>query len=167
MIDSTPTVDNGWRATLQSFVQSPENRCFVCGPGNDRGLRLCFQSNEAGIEAEFSPEEWQQGWTGVVHGGILAAILDEAMAYVLFYGGIQGVTGRMGIRFRRAARANDRLRVEARLVRETEKIADVEGHLWRGSALVAEADARFLKLGPVTTELLLAPAKNWPEDAGG
>ncbi len=144
--------------TLQAFVQSPENRCFVCGPGNDRGLRLRFQPTEDGIEAAFCPEEWQQGWTGVIHGGILAAVMDEAMAYVLFYAGVQGVTGRMGIRYRRAARASDRLRIEARLVRETHRIADVESRLWRGSVLLAEADARFLKLGPVTPESLLAPA---------
>jgi len=53
--------------------------CFVCGRQNPLGLKLDFyEDGEASeVRAEFTVPEDYQGYPGVVHGGILAAILDE------------------------------------------------------------------------------------------
>ena len=59
--------------------------CFACGPANPVGLRLEFQ--EAGqdrVRTEFQVGEEHTGVTGVVHGGIVATVLDEAMAWGLY-----------------------------------------------------------------------------------
>lgn len=137
---------------LQAFVRSQENRCFVCGPGNERGLRLEFQRDGEYVFAEFRPEEWQQGWTGVVHGGILASVLDEVMAYVLFFSGIRGVTARMEIRYRRPVTAGAALRVEASIVSDSRRVTDVQGRVMHGPEIVAEAQGRFMKLGAATVD---------------
>jgi uncharacterized protein (TIGR00369 family) len=53
--------------------------CFICGLQNPVGLKLAFYEDaEAGqVRAEFTVPDEYQGYPGVVHGGIVAAVLDE------------------------------------------------------------------------------------------
>jgi acyl-coenzyme A thioesterase PaaI-like protein len=55
---------------------APHNRCFGCGPANDKGLRI--KSIVAGDEvvADWSPEEHHEAFPGVMNGGIIGALLD-------------------------------------------------------------------------------------------
>ncbi|MGE5347293.1 MAG: PaaI family thioesterase, partial [Acidithiobacillales bacterium] len=55
---------------------APENRCFGCGPANEKGLRL--KSFESGDElvAEWTPEPHHLAFEGVVNGGICGTLLD-------------------------------------------------------------------------------------------
>lgn len=60
--------------------KQPNSRmCFVCGLENDRGLKLSFYNSAEGeVTAEVTVPPAFQGYPGVVHGGIVAAMLDEA-----------------------------------------------------------------------------------------
>ena len=54
-------------------------KCFVCGLENPYGLHLRFFDSEPGeVIAEVTVPEQFQGYPGIVHGGIIAAMLDEA-----------------------------------------------------------------------------------------
>jgi acyl-coenzyme A thioesterase PaaI-like protein len=55
---------------------APNNRCFGCGPANERGLRI--KSRPAGDElvADWTPEEHHQAFDGILNGGIAGALLD-------------------------------------------------------------------------------------------
>ena len=139
---------------LLRFARSPENPCFVCGQHNPAGLRVAFAVNGDTIVADWTPTVDHQGWQGVIHGGVLASLLDEAMAYTLFTRGCMGMTGRMQVRYRKPAQAGDCLHVEARCVHENGKIADIEGTISVGERIVAEASARFMKLGPIDPDTL-------------
>ena len=88
-------------------------RCFVCGPENPIGLRLRFAPHGEGIRAEFMPSELHVGYEGLVHGGILAALIDDAMANVWFLRGQEAVTAKIEVRFRREARPGELLIVTA------------------------------------------------------
>jgi acyl-coenzyme A thioesterase PaaI-like protein len=57
---------------------APENRCFGCGPANEKGLRIkSFASDDGGeVVAEWLPEEHHQAFDGVLNGGICGALLD-------------------------------------------------------------------------------------------
>ena len=59
-----------------------DTRCFACGTENPNGLHLSFTYHDDGKTAETTmvPERFVQGWQGIVHGGILMAIMDETMA---------------------------------------------------------------------------------------
>ncbi len=142
-------------ADLRELVRSPQNHCFACGPGNDCGMKLQFDRAADEVKAEFTPDHRHSGWTGVVHGGILATALDEAMAYVLYFMGVKGLTARMEVRYRQPALEGDRLSVVARKVSETRRIVDVEARLLRGDSVLAEATGRFMKIGPLTVGDLL------------
>ncbi len=78
-----------------------EDYCFACGKANPVGLHLDFRV----VENEFRtvktlPREYQS-FTGVVHGGIITTILDEAMGGYLYAMGEKAVTARLSVRYRK------------------------------------------------------------------
>ncbi len=92
-------------------------RCFACGRDNPVGLRLEFRLDEQGrASAEFVPREEFQGFAGVVHGGIVCAVLDEAMAWALILRGKMPVTASLNARFHKPVRVGTRVRVIGEIV---------------------------------------------------
>lgn len=64
--------------------QANSRLCFVCGLENPAGLHLNFYETGPGeVTVNFTPSEHYQGYTGVLHGGIVASILDEAAGRAL------------------------------------------------------------------------------------
>jgi uncharacterized protein (TIGR00369 family) len=64
---------------MESVRQPNSRHCFVCGLENPYGLQLRFEMTAAGeVVAHYTVAERYQGFPGVVHGGITAAMLDEA-----------------------------------------------------------------------------------------
>lgn len=55
--------------------------CFVCGEANPRGLKLRFETDGRLVRARFRPAAEHNGFKGVVHGGIIATVLDELMVW--------------------------------------------------------------------------------------
>ena len=68
---------------MEPFLKTkqPNSRdCFACGMRNPIGLKLQFyQTAPDEVTAEFTPPEEYQGYSGILHGGVTAAILDEAV----------------------------------------------------------------------------------------
>lgn len=65
--------------TAQTSIQErlyPWMTCFVCGPANDRGLRLRSYSNGDEVVGEFRPWPEHDNGLGFLNGGIIAALLD-------------------------------------------------------------------------------------------
>ena len=53
--------------------------CFVCGAHNPHGLHLRFRRVGDEVHADFTAQPQHAGFRGIVHGGILSTVLDEAM----------------------------------------------------------------------------------------
>jgi uncharacterized protein (TIGR00369 family) len=87
--------------------------CFVCGRDNPIGLKIQFQPYQDGVRATFVPTDLHVGYPGVVHGGILAALVDDALASIWHVRGQPAVTGRIEVRFRHPVRPGDHLVVTA------------------------------------------------------
>lgn len=80
-----------------------KNRCFACGEANPEGLRLKFKYDPAKRSARCAlrlPSKYQ-GATGFAHGGIVATLLDEAMAKTNGMGGVRAVTLRISVSYRK------------------------------------------------------------------
>jgi acyl-coenzyme A thioesterase PaaI-like protein len=59
--------------------QPNSSQCFACGMDNPIGLKLHFyQTAPDEVTAEYTAPEKYQGYPGILHGGVTAAILDEA-----------------------------------------------------------------------------------------
>jgi acyl-coenzyme A thioesterase PaaI-like protein len=55
---------------------APANRCFGCGPANERGLRIKSRVQGEDVVAEWTPEPHHEAFPGVLNGGIVGALLD-------------------------------------------------------------------------------------------
>lgn len=71
------------RRTLDNAAWGFESSCFVCEPGNERGLRIPFSYDDESriVSAEFCLGRQFSGTPRYVHGGVVLAVLDEAMAW--------------------------------------------------------------------------------------
>jgi acyl-coenzyme A thioesterase PaaI-like protein len=80
----------------------PDNFCFACGANNPIGLHLQFTYGEGTAEARFTPERVYQGYPGLLHGGLVCTLLDEAMAHAVIAAHGVAVTGDLHVRLRGA-----------------------------------------------------------------
>lgn len=85
------------------FANDRNGRCFGCGADNPAGLRLAFFETDDGAEVEYAVPAQLEGAPGVVHGGIQATLLDEAMCMTAYAkAGTGVVTGELTVRYLRA-----------------------------------------------------------------
>lgn len=98
---------------MTGSVVRDADRCFVCGSNNPIGLKLRFTRKGEGVQAEFTPSDLHVGYEGLVHGGILAALIDDALANVWFTKGEEAVTAKIEVRFRQEVRPGEPLIVTA------------------------------------------------------
>jgi acyl-coenzyme A thioesterase PaaI-like protein len=144
---------------------SDYQRCFVCGHRNPYGLHLFFRLDQNSIVADFQPREEHQGFPGVVHGGIVAAVLDEALGRTSLLGDNQEwtMTGRLEVRYRRFVPYGPLLRVRATLDSQRRRMLQASGVLALAddeSVVLAEAHGTFLPLSPDTVDMIM---KDYPE----
>ncbi|TMF61501.1 MAG: PaaI family thioesterase [Chloroflexi bacterium] len=122
-------------------------RCFACGHRNESGLKLTFRRDGARIVADYTPAERYQGFPGVLHGGILATMLDETMGRTGALRQEWLMTGKLDIRYRQPAPIDQPLRVWGEIARERNGAIDAVGavELMDGTVL-AEARGMFVRL---------------------
>jgi uncharacterized protein (TIGR00369 family) len=91
--------------------------CFVCSEGHPHGLGLRFQHTEDGVVCFCTIPDSFCGFDGMVHGGIISTLMDEAAAYALFARhGKLGVTREMSTRFLKPVATKTELRVVGRVL---------------------------------------------------
>ena len=97
--------------------------CFVCGKDNPHGLQTRFELDGDKVRAEFFPQPWHEGGGGAIHGGLVCALLDEAMATVV-HGtlGVHAPTVSLEIRISRPVKlAEKKIIVKAELTDKNER----------------------------------------------
>jgi acyl-coenzyme A thioesterase PaaI-like protein len=119
--------------------------CFGCGD-NPIGFRLPLPEAEGldRYETTFSFDERHQGGPGLTHGGMVAALIDEACGLVATWYRFPTVTGRMFLRYRRPVPINRQLDVRAWVDEERGRRLFVRGELWHLEELLAEARLAFI-----------------------
>ena len=123
--------------------------CSACGVRNDVGLKLVFRQEGDEIVTEYTPEPHFQGFPGVLHGGILATLLDEALSRTATVEGRWMMTGKLEIRFRSAAPIGRPLRVSARTLSSRARMLQAAGEIRLAdepATVIATAEGTFLPL---------------------
>jgi len=116
--------------------------CFGCGQSNPIGLKLSFQWDGKTARAEFTPTKLYQGWAGLVHGGIIMSILDEAMAYAALFEGVNCVTAKMQIKLSRLAPIDEPLIITSSTIKKTRKLVESKAAIsLKDGTLIAEGTA--------------------------
>ena len=116
--DDQWTTDPGGLRALTNEAWGVTSNCFVCEPTNGAGLRIPFFHDEAAdtVRADFELGPQFSGAPTYVHGGVLLALLDEAMAWAaIAVGGQWAVTGETTTRFEQPVMVGERYRVTARI----------------------------------------------------
>jgi uncharacterized protein (TIGR00369 family) len=125
------------------------SECFGCGDLNPRGLKLAFHLEDGVAVAEFDPDPNYCGYPGLMHGGLVATILDEAMGWASYGQGVWTVTARMQVRFRQPVPLTRRLRVSARVTRQGRRLVEARAELHDDAGtLLAEGEGAFLRITP-------------------
>ena len=122
------------------------NKCFVCGPGNSSGLNIRFRLEDDVCRAEYAPIAQYVGYDGVVHGGILFALLDDVMANWLYLRGEVCFTAKAEIRYRRPVLVGENLSLEGRLLERRGRRVVLEGRglRFQDRQLLIEATGTFM-----------------------
>lgn len=125
-----------------------DHNCFGCGKLNLHGLQLTFFLAEDGVYAPFTPGPAQEGYVGLVHGGIITTVLDEVMAWSLYRLEIWAVTAKIEVVFRRPVEVGVATRATGRLVKDRRRLLDVAAEMRRASddLLLATATATFARV---------------------
>lgn len=126
-----------------------ESHCFVCEERNERGLKVPFFHDEEGerVRASFTLDRSFSGAPEYVHGGVILAILDEAMAWAtIALAGRFAVTRQTTATFERPVRVDRPYAVEARVVDAGDEITTEAWVLDERERVCARAHATFLAL---------------------
>jgi uncharacterized protein (TIGR00369 family) len=129
------------KVTLNSDLN--EGFCFGCGCNNPIGLKLNFVKEGEVVKAEFTPAKAHQGWPGLLHGGILGCLLDEAMSNAAYATGNTCLTASITIRQRQPIKVETPLVIIARVIRHRSKLIETEGQVClKDGTVVAESTAK-------------------------
>ncbi len=120
-----------------------EGFCFGCGRNNPIGLKLKFTRDSDNIHTEFTPDKTHQGWPGLLHGGILGTLLDEAMSNIAYATGNTCLTASISIRIKQPIKVEIPLVVTAWITRQSTRLIETEGQVClKDGTVVAESTAK-------------------------
>lgn len=133
-------------------TKQPNSRmCFICGLQNPVGLHLYIYETEPGIvESAYTAPEHFQGYPGVLHGGIVGAIIDEMSGRAHMGSDPSSprfmFTARLEIRYRHNVPIGQRLRLIGKAGKSRGKTAEAWAgiYLAEGGALLAEGNALLI-----------------------
>jgi len=134
-------------ATINTAKLEHYGYCFGCGRENPIGLRLTFSWDGHTASADFTPDDKHQGWPEMMHGGLVCAILDEAIGWAAWYSGISGVTGKLEARIKQPIFIGQNVRVTSTIMKTTRKLVKAGSSITLAdNTVAAEATATIYVL---------------------
>jgi uncharacterized protein (TIGR00369 family) len=130
---------------IQAMRTEHHADCFVCSPTRRAGLGVRYESLADGVTQAIvaCPAEWQ-GYGGVVHGGVIASLLDGAMTNCLFAHGIAAVTADLHIRYRHPVKLNHAAQISARITRRSPPLYVLQATAGQGGRVCVVATGKFM-----------------------
>jgi acyl-coenzyme A thioesterase PaaI-like protein len=137
------------RHPLEDFRFEPHH-CFACGELNEHGLHLELHADAQGCWTEVTLDPRFQGWESVAHGGIVATLLDEVMAWSVIGRDTWGVTARLNVAFRRPIVIGQRLRAEGWVTEASRRMFRTAGHVLDAATgdVLATGEGAFVAAPP-------------------
>lgn len=123
--------------------------CFACGELNPLGLHLKFRVEGERLVTSFVIQPHLQGFAGVVHGGIIATVLDDLMtnAVARFFN-VLAVTAEVTVRYKKPAMVGEMLKAVATIDERRGRIFRISSVLLRGSDNEPLAQAKATSIVP-------------------
>lgn len=125
------------------------NYCAGCGQESPNGLFLSFvfDAHAVTIDSWLTPDKRLEGALGIMHGGYVSLLLDEAMGKVLSGMGIKAPTGNLNVRFRKPTPLGATLQLHAQFIENQGRKYFLKGELRdAGGIVLAEAEGLFIAI---------------------
>lgn len=127
---------------------SDDRYCFACGTLNPIGLHMEVSYLEDKAVSRFSLKREFQGWSNIVHGGVVATILDEIMAHAVMHYVGKGVTTSLQITYRAPLHVDKEVRAVGYVAERKSRLAVAKGEVRAvdNGKLIATGESRFIFL---------------------
>ena len=149
------TTTTGGEVNIPEIQGRWPGSCFGCSPTNPHGLQLRFRRVEQGCATRCAIPDKLCGFDGLVHGGIIATLLDEAAAWALIaHLGRLGLTREMTTRYFKPVPTNTDIVVEGRILSHDTHNAVIRSSIHAADGtLLAEAESKwaFAKLSRIAS----------------
>lgn len=135
---------------LQQMRAQAHANCVVCSPSNERGLQVNFAAcGSSEVRALFECRKALEGYAGMLHGGVIASLIDGAMTNCLFAHGVSAVTAELAVRFRHPVLSGGVATVRAWIARSTPRLCLLKAEIVQNKRTKVTASGKFLKQTPL------------------
>jgi acyl-coenzyme A thioesterase PaaI-like protein len=136
------------KETADRLRARSQSACFVCGPDNPQGLHIRFDRQDSGeLTATWTPRCTCEGFLGIVHGGIVSTVLDEAMSKAVAESGTEALTAEIRVRLRRHVNTGRVFQIRGWVIKRSKRLIETEATLTAPDGTEhAHAWASFLTL---------------------
>ena len=126
------------------ICKSVHPNCIVCSLNNTKGLQLEFEiADDKTVKASFECDKTYEGYSGILHGGIISSILDGAMGNCLFARGQTAVTVEMNTKFKLPVQINKQATVTAWIEKICHPLYFLHAEIIQDGQTKAVAKAKF------------------------
>jgi uncharacterized protein (TIGR00369 family) len=148
------------------IIQSNTHQCFVCGVDNPAGLRITFESDGEGkVQARVRFSKQFQGYPGIVHGGVIAAVLDEAAGRATMKSRrpeVTLVTGKLTVRYRKPVIVDDWITVKGNYETYSGRVHTCSSNMISESGeILAEAEVVLVEPAKELVEAITTTDDRW------
>lgn len=140
---------------------APGNRCFGCGPANEKGLRIrsfpVEDSGADGLRCTWTPESHHEAFENILNGGIIGTLLDchgnwTACWHIMRRDGLDEppctVTYDFHVTMKKPTPTDRPVELRSRVVESEGKRVTVEAEIHSDGDVTATCRGRFVAVGP-------------------
>lgn len=136
--------------------------CVVSGAANPMGIAIVVRREGDEAVARVALGAAFEGAPGRAHGGIVAAVFDDTMGFVLAMLGTPAFTGRLTVSYLAPTPIGVELELRARLRERSGRKLWIDGDAWHGGERIATAEGLFIS---IPAERLGGPVPGDPVEA--
>ena len=128
--------------------QPSSKMCFVCGRENPNGLHMHFATDSDGcVYSDYVPRPEDQSYPGVMHGGLLTAMLDEIIGRTAIASDLWCMTAKLQVRFRKPVPLGEPLKLKGQITKHTGRLLEGRGEIrLADGSLAVEAHGTYLRI---------------------
>jgi len=113
---------------------------------NPFSFNLRYEPADAnGISATFSGDRKHEGYTGILHGGVISALLDTVMAHCLLAKSIRAVTGELNVRYLEPIATGTTLKIKAWVDAALPPLYHLKATIRVDDKVVCKGKAKFMQ----------------------
>ena len=134
------------RTSTVLSTRNDHGHCLLCGERNPSSLKLAFQGHADGsVTTRFQAGRGLQGYSEILHGGVIASLLDAAMTHCLFHHGVQALTGDLQVRFLKPIPFSAEINLSAEIVGSHPPLYKLKSFAEVDRQLMARGTGKFMR----------------------